>query len=415
MLIATFSMPASSPSLSQSPLRVLVVTELFPNAIAPTFAIYNRLQMAALGRICEVDVRAVIPWFPGARWFKDTSPAGRFADVPAEEQIDGLRVRHPRFFFIPKIGRPLSPALYAASLWPQVRELRGQIDVILGCWAFPDGVAAIILAKLLGVAVAVKVHGSDLNVVPKDRSLRRVLSWGLPHANRLIAVSRPLGERAIELGVARDRVEVVSNGIDREIFKPQDRAQARRDLQLDADKRWILYVGRLDPAKGVLDLLEAFARLAPAHPDLRLALVGDGPAMEACRQAASTLEGRITLPGSLDMPTVARWIAACDVLTLPSWNEGTPNVLLEAFACGRRVVSTRVGGIPDVVSSPRLGELVEARDVPALAEALARVAHQPYAPEELIAAAPYSWPDSAARLRDVLRDAVAHHALTASD
>ena len=407
-------MPASSPSLSQPPLRVLVVTELFPNALAPTFAIYNRLQCAALGRICEVDVRAVIPWFPGARLFKDTSPAGRFADVPAEEQIDGLRVRHPRFFFVPKIGRPLSPALYAASLWPHIRGLRGRVDVILGCWAFPDGLAAIILAKLLGVAVAVKVHGSDLNVVPNDRTLRPLLSWGLPHANRLIAVSRPLGERAIELGVPRDRVEVVSNGIDREIFKPQDQAQARRELELDADKRWILYVGRLDPAKGVLDLLEAFQRIAPAHPDLRLALVGDGPAMEACRQAATALEGRIRLAGSRDMPTVARWIAACDVLTLPSWNEGTPNVLLEAFACGRRVVSTNVGGIPDVVSSPRLGEMVAPRDVPALADALARVAYAPYAPEELIAAAPYSWPESAARLRDVLRDAVAHHAMTAS-
>jgi teichuronic acid biosynthesis glycosyltransferase TuaC len=410
-------MPASSPALSQPPLRVLVVTELFPNAIAPTFAIYNRLQCAALGRICEVDVRAVIPWFPGARLFKDTSPAGRFADVPAEEQIDGLRVRHPRFFFIPKIGRPLSPALYAASLWPQIRALRGQIDVILGCWAFPDGVAAVILAKLLGVAVAVKVHGSDLNVVPKDRALRRVLSWGLPHANRLIAVSRPLGERAIELGVARERVEVVRNGIDRDVFKPQDREQARRDLGLATDKRWIVYVGRLDPAKGVLDLLEAFQQLAPAHPDLNLALVGDGPAMERCQQAAAPaggLEGRIALAGSRDMPTVARWIAACDVLTLPSWNEGTPNVLLEAFACGRRVVSTHVGGIPDVVSSPKLGELVAPKDVSALAGALARVAYAPYDPAELIAAAPYSWPESAARLHDVLRDAVAHHALTAA-
>jgi len=64
-------------------LRVLVVTELFPNAVAPTFAIYNRLQCAALAEICDVDIRATIPWFPGARLFKRWSPAGRFADVPA--------------------------------------------------------------------------------------------------------------------------------------------------------------------------------------------------------------------------------------------------------------------------------------------------------------------------------------------
>lgn len=409
MVIAPEMSSSTSPS-SQSPLRVLVVTELFPNAIAPTFAVYNGLQCTALSKLCEVHVQATIPWFPGARMFNKTSAAARFADVPAEEERDGLRVQHPRFFFIPKFGQPLSPALYAASLWPQVRQFRGRVDVVLGCWAYPDGLAAVMLAKLLGVAAAVKVHGSDLNVLPKDRKLRALMSWGLPKVNRLIAVSRPLGERAVELGVPQDRVEVVRNGIDRDIFKLKDRGEARRELGLDADKRWIVYVGRIDRAKGVLDLIEAFRAIAPAHPDLRLAIVGDGPEMDQCRQGAAGLDGRVSLPGSRDMPAVANWIAACDVLTLPSWNEGTPNVLLEAFACGRRVVSTSVGGIPDVVTSPMLGELVAPRDVAALGEALARVAYEPYNPQDLVEAAPYSWPESAARLRDVLRDAVAHHA-----
>ena len=172
--------PRSAAAAKWIALRVLVVTELFPNRIAPTFAIYNRLQLAALGRLCEVDVRAVVPWFPGARMFKRWSPAGRFADVPAEELVDGLTVRHPRFLFIPKVGRPLSPLLYAASLWPSVRALKGRVDVVLGCWAFPDGLAAILLARRLGAAAAIKVHGSDLNVLPQEPSLRRLLRWGLP-------------------------------------------------------------------------------------------------------------------------------------------------------------------------------------------------------------------------------------------
>ena len=152
--------------------------------------------------------------------FKRWSPAGRFADVPAEELVDGLTVRHPRFLFIPKVGRPLSPLLYAASLWPSVRALKGRVDVVLGCWAFPDGLAAILLARRLGAAAAIKVHGSDLNVLPQEPSLRRLLRWGLPRVDRLIAVSRPLGERAVELGVPRERVTIVENGIDREIFRP---------------------------------------------------------------------------------------------------------------------------------------------------------------------------------------------------
>jgi teichuronic acid biosynthesis glycosyltransferase TuaC len=393
--------------VTDRPLRVLVVTELFPNRVNPTFAIYNKIQCAALGRICEVDVRAAIPWFPGARLFKKWSVAGSFADLPAEEEIDGLRVRHPRFLFVPKVGRPLSPALYAASLWPTVRALKGKIDVVLGCWAFPDGLAAILLARMLGAAAAVKVHGSDLNVLPEDRTLGALLRWGLPHVDRLVAVSRPLGARAVELGVPADRVSVVHNGIDRELFRPRDRAQARARLGVPAG-RLVIYVGRLDKAKGLLDLAQAFERLAPAHPDLRLAIVGDGAERPACEQLAATFPGRVFLPGALSMPAVAEWIAASDILTLPSWNEGTPNVLLEALASGRRVVATRVGGIPDVVSDPRLGELVPVRDVPALAEALARAVSTPYDPEEMTSAAPHSWPESAARLRDALTAAVAH-------
>lgn len=387
--------------------RVLVVTELFPNSVSPSFSIFNRLQCAELARICELDVRATIPWFPGARLVRKWSPAGKFADVPAEEEIDGMRVHHPRFLFVPKVGRPLSPALYAASLWPTVRHLEGRVDVVLGCWAFPDGLAAIILARLLGAAVAVKVHGSDLNVLPEQPAIRALLRWGLPRADRLIAVSRPLAERAVELGVPRDRVSIVANGVDRALFHPRDRGEARARLGLPAGGRLVLYVGRLERAKGVLDLKDAFTRLAASHPEVRLAAVGDGAEMPRLRELAEQWPGRVFTPGALPPATVADWIAACDLLTLPSWNEGTPNVLLEALASGRRVVATRVGGIPDVVGDPRLGELVPRQDVSALVDALARVLSTPYEPRDLAWAGPPSWPESAARLHEALEAAIA--------
>ena len=100
-------------------------------------------------------------------------------------------------------------------------------------------------------------------------------------------------------------------------------------------------------------------------------------------------------------------MAAADVMTLPSWNEGTPNVVLEALASGRRVVATRVGGIPDVVSSPALGELCEPRDVAALANALRRVLAEPGDPAAIAASATISWDESAGRLYEVLSAAVA--------
>jgi glycosyltransferase involved in cell wall biosynthesis len=403
---------ATSPSPGR--LRVLVVTQLFPNVAEPMNAVYNRLQCVALSRLCDVDVRAVIPWFPGASLFARWSSAGRCVGVPAEEVVDGLQVRHPRTLFVPKVGVRWAPRLYAASLWPSVKHLRGQVDVVLGCWAFPDGVAATMLAERLGAACVVKVHGSDLNVFAQREPFRRIMAATLPGVGRLVAVSRPLAEKAVELGIPRDRVVIVRNGLDRETFRPRDRAEARRSVGIEASARWILYVGGLLRTKGLADLLAAFDALAPRHPDLRLALVGDGPDAPLARAAAERHPGRIVLTGALPLASVAQWMGACDVLTLPSWNEGTPNVILEAFASGRRVVATRVGGIPDVMTSPRLGLLVPPKDPVALAEALARAAVEPYDPADLTSAAPHGWAESAAQLHATLAAAASERAASAA-
>src|SRR5262245_22886388 len=123
-------------------MRVLVMTKIFPNALEPLSAPFNRQQIAALARRCEVSVLAAIPWFPGAKAFARWSPAGRLAGVPANDRIDGVEVAHPRVMYLPRFGHVLSAGLYVASMWPVVSRRRGQFDVLLASWAYPDGVAA---------------------------------------------------------------------------------------------------------------------------------------------------------------------------------------------------------------------------------------------------------------------------------
>jgi glycosyltransferase involved in cell wall biosynthesis len=390
-------------------MRVLVVTRLFPNACDPTFSPFNRQQFAALAKRCEVDVLAGIPWFPGARLFSRWSAAGRLVDVPRHERIEGMPVDHPRYMHVPRIGYEAAGALYAASLAREALRRRGRCDVVLGSWAFPDGVGAVVLARLVGVPAVIKVHGSDMNVLARMPPVARNLRWALPRARRVVAVSRPLGDVVESFGVPRDRIDIVPNGVDGELFRPRDRAAARAELGHAGDaRRWLLYVGRLEAPKGVLDLLEAFALLARRRPDVRLALVGDGGARAACARTAAALGDRVVVAGVRPLAEVPRWMAACDALVLPSWAEGTPNVILEALACGRRVVATRVGGIPDVVTGSELGELVPPRDPAALADALARAADASYDPDTVArAGARGSWDESARRLEGALRAALA--------
>lgn len=388
-------------------LRILVITRLFPNVCEPLWAPYNRQQFGALGELCDVEVLATVPWFPLARAFS-RSMAGRLVAVPAEDRIEGLRVRHPRYARLPKVGHTLAGALYASSLLPLVYRERHRFDVLLSAWAFPDGVAAVTLGQLLGLPTVVKVHGTDINTLAELSGIRQNLAWALPRAERIVAVSRPLGEKVIALGVPPDRIEVVMDGVDERLFRPRNQAEVRRELHLPADGKIILFVGNLLREKGVLDLLQAFARVCERRADVRLFLIGQGRDRPACENWARPLGDRVRLLGTRPHAEVASWMSACDLLSLPSWNEGTPSVLLEALACGRPVVMSRVGGIPDIVTDPRLGELVPAREPVALADALERMVGAPHDPETIAGLGKRGdWRSSARQLLRVLEAAVA--------
>jgi glycosyltransferase involved in cell wall biosynthesis len=390
-------------------MRTLIVTKIFPNSLEPLSSPFNRQQFAQLARLCEVHVLATIPWFPGAGAFAKWSRAGRLLGVPREEQIDGITVMHPRFAFVPR-SPGLSGPLYAASLATTALRYRGKVDVVLGSWAYPDGFAAVVLAEMMGVPAVVKLHGSDVNVLTRLPGPRRGIAWALRRAERVVAVSEPLRRAAIGLGAAPERVDVVSNGIDRARFRPQDRAEARRTLGLATDREVVLYIGNVERHKGSLDLVRAFAMLKGRRENASFVVVGNGAAMDECRALASELGVDVLFAGAKPHGEIPRWMAACDVFVLPSWNEGMPNVVLEALACGRRVVATRVGGTPDVVTSDTLGVLVPPKDPEALAVAIEGALSQHYDPASVSAAlAVPDWTESARRLHRSLVNACPDH------
>lgn len=382
-------------------MRVLVVTKLFPNRLEPHASPFNLQQFAALSRRCQVHVLATIAWFPGAAAL--LPEAARRKGVPASEHLGGMLVRHPRVLYIPKVPVASGP-LYAASLLGAVAPYRGRVDVVLGSFAYPDGWAALTLGRLLGVPVVIKVHGSDINVLAQRPSVRGHLRFALSRAAAVVATSRALAEAAIDAGAPGKRTHVVMNGVDRAQFFPRDRQACREVLGYGADTSpWVLYVGNLKRPKGVLGLIEAFGRLR--HPEARLVVVGGGEAEAQAKRAGQTLA--VTFAGPRPPHEIATWMGACNVLALPSWAEGTPNVVMEALSCGRRVVASNVGGIPDVLNHPELGEMVPPRDVPALAAALQRMLSQPYDPARVAGSVSFgSWDDSARALEAVLEQAL---------
>lgn len=404
--------PTGGPATDgERPLRVLVMTKIFPNRQKPNWAPFNRQQFAALSRLPGVevvDVLATVPYFPGVGlpYFKGRSLAAELVGLPETDTIEGLPVRHPRTLYLPKVGHAASAALYAASVLPQVARYRGRVDVVLAAWAYPDGCAAVLLGALLGAPVVVKLHGSDINVLGDLRGPREIMQLLLPRAARVVSVSDALRERARQLGVASERIDVVRNGVDTALFHPMDQRQARARLHLP-EAPTVVCVSRLERDKGVLDLLEAFAILRKERPEARLVLVGGGGAEGACQQRAAEadLRGAVTLPGAVPLTEVPVYLGAADVAVMPSWAEGLPNTVLEAHACGRPVVSTDVGGVGEVIDRPELGRLVPPRKPAALAAALGAALYTPVDADRIASARARTWRDSATALLDSLRRA----------
>jgi teichuronic acid biosynthesis glycosyltransferase TuaC len=356
-------------------------------------------QCEALAKFCELSVMSPVPWYPGSsllsrynHWRQD------FSAVPRQETIQGLPVSHPRFLHIPRLLWPRA-ANYALSLLPALAKECRELDAVLATWAYPDGVAGVLLGQLLGIPVYVQVIGTDIDVLAERGATRWQLGWALPRAAGIIAVSRQLGERAVQLGAPAERVSVVRTGLDRNVFKPADRGSARQVLGVESDTRLILYVGRLNRDKGLNELLGAFHSLAAIEQRAGLVIIGDGPMKRELEQHARTAPSRIRLLGELAPTRIAEWLAAANLLALPSHHEGTPNVILEALSCGRKVVASNVGGIPDLLNSSAQGELVPPRDEPRLCRALQRVLAEPYDEESVLASVElYDWDENARRL-----------------
>jgi glycosyltransferase involved in cell wall biosynthesis len=348
--------------------NVLFVSNLFPNCHEPARGVFNFHQIRHLAQRCAVQVVAPIAWFP---------IPGRFAppaQVPAQEELAGLTVHHPRAFYLPKLGRTLNPWLYAASLRPLVRRLyRAQpFDVIFVNWAYPDACGVARLAKKLNLPFVVSISGSDANWYLTMRFRRRQILAMLAAARAVTVRSRALRDLLTDHGVAPEKIQVIYNGVDRQLFNPPPQAEARRQLQVTGSEPVLLYVGRLSPEKGVTELVKALALLRKVHHQpARLIVVGDGAQREELWQLAieQGLQDAVTWSGWKKPAEVATYLSAADLVCLPSHMEGVPNAALEAFACGVPVVATRVGGVPEIVTETT-GVLTEPQDPKAFAAAL---------------------------------------------
>lgn len=386
-------------------LNVLTLSSLFPDATRPNFGVFVERQTAALAMRPGVAVRVVapigLPIWPLARSARFQAQAA----LGLREDWAGLDVSRPRFVTLPGTGGRFHVAALRRALVPVLDRLwdERRFDVIDASFFFPDGPAAVALARRYGVPVSIKARGADVHHWGYAPATRGQVVRAAFKADGLLAVSDAMAADLAALGVPRHKVRVHHTGVDQARFQPIDRVAARQALGIAGPL--VIALGALIPRKGHGVVIDAVARL----PGVTLAIIGEGAerAQLAARAARAGVGDRVRLVGGIAHADLPRWLGAADVMALASASEGLANAWVESIACGTPVVITPAGGAADVVTSHAAGRIAQA-DPASFAAAIRELLDQPPDPWATRAAVrDFTWPANAAALHSHLAELVA--------
>ncbi len=302
------------------------------------------------------------------RGYPITVVTQRLPGMAACEDISGIQVHR----VLSGRGRGIVYAFtYLASLLMALARLHRQYRVLHANHLYLEAMGAALVGRLSKVpALAVNACGGVFGDFARLRKTRMILALPLlRRLDRVVALSREIQDELTAHGFTPGQIVQIPMGVDVDRFVPAVEPGAARD-QAGLGPETVLYVGRLDPQKGLEDALAAWAQVTARRPAAQLVLVGDGPSrctLEAQARALS-LEGRVRFLGLRRDPEIL--LQGSQVFLFPSRSEGMPNALLEAMATGLPCVATRIGGNSDLVQHGVTGLLTPPGDAEALADAL---------------------------------------------
>jgi len=236
------------------------------------------------------------------------------------------------------------------------------------------------LLKIMGKRVVAKIAAAGVGT--EAGSLRgRHFGLGnsiireLQMVDSFVATTAEIKEGLLRDGFPEEKIRRITNFIDMSEFRPvpgSEKEKLRNALGL-GDHPTVIFSGRFIERKGVTFLLDAWRDIAVTFPNARLILLGSGPLLDEMRRKALQLEIADAVQFRGHVHEIADFLRAADIFVLPSLQEGMPNSLLEAMACGLPPVATRIGGVVDIIRNGENGVLVEAGDGKALTAGLRRL------------------------------------------
>lgn len=320
--------------------KVIVFSNMYPSKAHPTFGIFVKNQVELLKKEnIDVEVIAI-----------DDPRTGKFRTIK----------KYITLFF--------------RALIAMVKN-RKNTSLTHAHYVFPTGFISYIGKKVFRLPYVVTAHGGDIDKMAKKNKVIRALTGRiLREAEKVIVVGERLKEEVVgQFDVRKDDVSQLSMGVDRSVFKKRSADEVRSSLRLHKNETIYLFVGNMIREKGVYELLQAFYEVKKTNRHASLYLIGaqrDGQFIGELQSYIKTNAVEdVYFKQPLQQEQLARWMAAADVLVLPSYHEGFGLVALEALASGTPVVGTDVGGLSYLLKN-KVGLLVPSKDVKALKKAL---------------------------------------------
>ena len=346
-----------------SHMKLLTFTTLYPNELQKRHGIFVKNRMVHIAALEDVDFSVIAPVadVPFLKYFKQSRYFLNSQIKPSEIQ-DKIRVSHPKYFSIPKITNIVKSLFKSA-----VKEVEENApDIIDGQYLYPDGIAAYHLAKSVSRPLVLTARGSDVNYWMEIPRKKQEILEAINYASKVICVSGALQKSLINHGVNPEKLALIYNGIDHEVFNAKNRKKT---------PDYFIAVGNLVPLKGQSYILEALAKF----PEEKLKIIGTGEDEALLKNLAHKLgiTSRVEFIPYLNQRRLCEYYAGAKALILMSEREGMPNVVLESFACGCPVIAANVGGIAEVVNEKN-GILLEKRDSSALVLAIEKLLSSVY-------------------------------------
>jgi len=367
-------------------LKILVLSRNYPNNVLEGLGLWVKRLVCTSAQYCDITVISPVPYVPPLPL---PQYYGRFRQIPKTSSSDGIRVFYPRFLVGPgKMFHYTEAVMYYFAIRSLVSRLRTTFpfDLIHAHFPVPDGLVASWLGRQYHVPVIITEHSLWRPGRMEQQPIMRCQAMRAVRGSTFqVAVSRAVKDSIVHFTGEPEKVRVISNGVDGNMFVPVQPGETR-------DLNQILYVGFLNFNKGIDLLLHAMRELTQRRPQLKLVLVG-GSFYRNTRVQADQLKAMahdfgldqcVVFVGNQPPSEVARYMRESALLVLPSRGESFGSVLVEAMACGTPVVATRCGGPEDIIDESD-GALVPQEDATALAKGIEQVLERRdhYRPDEL--------------------------------